>query len=256
MARVMVPQQRRTYNHNPRGSATAVVTMKGNNPFERALAGPEGLVRVQRGILPGMGYWGLGDDENTPSNPELFTLDPGGSAPAAVPSLTSFVPADLTSFAAPAALPDSATVAFPGDAAAIATTPPTMAPLTAAGTSPQSAPSATPVFQSTIQTQTAPSATGVPHAAAATAVPAASSSSFWAGLTSSILSAGAQVVTPLAANQLAKNKAAAAAGSAIKPFMPGTNVPAPKKSNTTTYVIVGVVGLVAIAGLVYFMKRK
>lgn len=55
MARVLVPVHDRKYNHNPRGSATATVTMSGRNPFEGT-----GAVLVHKGsALPGMS--GLGD---------------------------------------------------------------------------------------------------------------------------------------------------------------------------------------------------
>jgi hypothetical protein len=241
MAKVMVPVQPRIYNHNPRGSATAVVTMKGNNPFERALAGPEGLVQVRAGIMPGMGYWGLGDSQNTPSNPEFFTLDPGGENPAA----PSFVPADLTAFAVP-----TDTGSNPIQ------TPATMSPLTAQSAYPQPAPSATPVFQSTFTPQSAPNASGVPHAGGAAAVAPASNNSFWAGLTSSILSAGATITAPIVANQLAKNKSAAAAANAVKPFLPGTNVPAPKKTSMTTYLVLGGIGVAAIVAIAMIMRKK
>lgn len=55
MARVLVPVNPRSYNHNPRGSATAVVTMGGRNPFEGGAP-----ILVHKGsALPGMS--GLGD---------------------------------------------------------------------------------------------------------------------------------------------------------------------------------------------------
>ncbi len=60
MARVLVPVMPRRYNHNPVGSSTAVVTMRGSNPFESGVAG---LKRVSSypGQLAGLGAAGLGD---------------------------------------------------------------------------------------------------------------------------------------------------------------------------------------------------
>lgn len=60
MARVLTPVMQRRYDFNPRGSATATVVMKGNNPFEQR----SHLVNSQlaSGALPGMS--GLG---NTPA---------------------------------------------------------------------------------------------------------------------------------------------------------------------------------------------
>lgn len=57
MARVLIPVMRRTYDHNPRGSATATVMMKGNNPFEQRSLLVNG--KLAGGALPGMS--GLGD---------------------------------------------------------------------------------------------------------------------------------------------------------------------------------------------------
>ncbi len=68
MARVLVPVMPRRYNHNPRGSATAIVTMKGSNPFESGVAG---LRRVSPypGQLAGLGSAGLGDEMGPPLPP-------------------------------------------------------------------------------------------------------------------------------------------------------------------------------------------
>ena len=59
MARVLIPTYPRRYNHNPKGSATAVVTMKGANPFERT-GSREALRPILRAPRPG-GLSGLGD---------------------------------------------------------------------------------------------------------------------------------------------------------------------------------------------------
>jgi hypothetical protein len=56
MARVLIPLNPRRYNYNPRGSSTAQVTMRADNPFER----PTQLMNASRGMLPGMGF--IGDD--------------------------------------------------------------------------------------------------------------------------------------------------------------------------------------------------
>jgi hypothetical protein len=56
MARVLIPVNPRRYNYNPRGSSTAQVTMRSDNPFER----PTQLMNASRGMLPGMGF--IGDD--------------------------------------------------------------------------------------------------------------------------------------------------------------------------------------------------
>lgn len=58
MARVLIPQNSRIYNQNPRGSSTATVLMKGNNPFERPIRMTN--ARLAGGAIPGMS--GLGDD--------------------------------------------------------------------------------------------------------------------------------------------------------------------------------------------------
>lgn len=62
MAQVLIPQNARRYNHNPRGSATAVVTMKGLNPFE---GGRRAVIEHPGSALPGMsgleGLSGLGE---------------------------------------------------------------------------------------------------------------------------------------------------------------------------------------------------
>jgi hypothetical protein len=58
MARVLIPQNIRRYDHNPKGSSTAVVTMKGHNPFERR-PGPEGLAPMMHRVRGGLA--GLGD---------------------------------------------------------------------------------------------------------------------------------------------------------------------------------------------------
>ena len=49
MARVLIPTHARRYNPNPRGSATATVTMRSDNPFER------GVRAVNGRMLPGLG---------------------------------------------------------------------------------------------------------------------------------------------------------------------------------------------------------
>lgn len=73
MARVLVPTYAKTYNHNPRGSATATVSLAGRNPFE---GGVPVRMKAPTSFLPmgaypdnmpfgGMG--GLGDGEATPT---------------------------------------------------------------------------------------------------------------------------------------------------------------------------------------------
>jgi hypothetical protein len=58
MARVLIPITPRRYNYNPRGSSTAQVTMRSDNPFER----PTRIVNAPRSMLPGMGFIGEGED--------------------------------------------------------------------------------------------------------------------------------------------------------------------------------------------------
>jgi hypothetical protein len=54
MAIAFSPSTRRRYNHNPRGSATAHVTLPSNNPFERRIT----VVNDSRSMIPGMGDLG------------------------------------------------------------------------------------------------------------------------------------------------------------------------------------------------------
>ncbi len=63
MARVLMPTMPRSYNHNPRGSSTATVVMKGDNPFERRTIMTNS--RLAGGALPGMS--GLGDAAPAPA---------------------------------------------------------------------------------------------------------------------------------------------------------------------------------------------
>lgn len=65
MARVLMPVMPRTYNPNPRGSATTTVRMRADMPFER----PSMVVNSNRGMLPGMS--GLGADP-APGTPPIF----------------------------------------------------------------------------------------------------------------------------------------------------------------------------------------
>lgn len=80
MARVLIPMNPRRYDHNPKGSSTAVVTMKGNNPFENRNVGRDGMqpmLRRQRG-----GLAGLGDDAvqyGPPSPPATAPATPASS---------------------------------------------------------------------------------------------------------------------------------------------------------------------------------
>ncbi len=58
MARVIIPQNARTYNQNPQGSSTTTVMMKAQNPFENRNVGRDGMtpiMRAQRGSLAGLG---------------------------------------------------------------------------------------------------------------------------------------------------------------------------------------------------------
>lgn len=85
MARVLIPVQARTYNHNPRGSATAHVTMSGRNPFEGG-----GVVVHKGSAIPGMsGLSGLGEDSAgatpTSSSPSWMT----GLLSSIIPAVTS-----------------------------------------------------------------------------------------------------------------------------------------------------------------------
>lgn len=76
MARVLIPTMPRSYNHNPRGSSTTVVTMRGSNPFESGVAG---LVRTSRypGQLAGLGGAGLGADAPVMGPPAPGATDSG-----------------------------------------------------------------------------------------------------------------------------------------------------------------------------------
>lgn len=91
MARVMIPVQPRRYNFNPKGSATAVVTMRGHNPFERTTS-REALQPYMLRSRPG-GLAGLGDD--APGTGAM--LGPPSPTPAATDSGST--PIDWTKIA-------------------------------------------------------------------------------------------------------------------------------------------------------------
>lgn len=54
MARVLIPVMPRSYNYNPKGSATTHVTLAGDNPFERQTV----IVNKSRSYIPGLGALG------------------------------------------------------------------------------------------------------------------------------------------------------------------------------------------------------
>jgi hypothetical protein len=56
MATQLLKTNRRTYDHNPQGSATATVVTAGDNPFERTVS------LKTNSMLPSMGMAGLGED--------------------------------------------------------------------------------------------------------------------------------------------------------------------------------------------------
>ncbi len=80
MARVLIPVVPRRYNHNPRGSSTAVVTMAGHNPFE---SGVSGLHRISSnpGQLAGLGGAGLGADPAPVYGPPAPGATDSGTTP-------------------------------------------------------------------------------------------------------------------------------------------------------------------------------
>lgn len=73
MARVIVPTMKAKVNPNPKGSATAHVTMAEANPFKRnTTAVREANQPVLHQMMPGMGY--LGEDATPKSNSWLDML--------------------------------------------------------------------------------------------------------------------------------------------------------------------------------------
>lgn len=76
MARVLVPVMPRRYNHNPVGSSTAIVTMRGANPFESGVAGLR-RVSTRPGQLAGLGSAGLGDEAPIMGPPSPAATDSG-----------------------------------------------------------------------------------------------------------------------------------------------------------------------------------
>lgn len=118
MARVLIPQNPRRYNFNPKGSSTAVVTMKGHNPFERR-PGPEGLApmtRRVRGSLAGVaGMSGLGDGPVL--GPPSPAATDSGSTPinwAAIAQATATAIQPLATAEAARLLPKAPTIPIPG----------------------------------------------------------------------------------------------------------------------------------------------
>lgn len=75
MARVLIPVVPRRYNHNPRGSSTVQVQMRGDNPFER----PTMLVNSNRRMLPGMGGLGTTLDTTPIQQAAAQTVDQAAS---------------------------------------------------------------------------------------------------------------------------------------------------------------------------------
>ena len=81
MARVLIPQNPRTYNPNARGAVTTIVHMKSNNPFENASARVMQPAMMRRGQM----IAGLGADA-----PAEMSADTGAT-PAATPTDTSSI---------------------------------------------------------------------------------------------------------------------------------------------------------------------
>jgi hypothetical protein len=254
MARVLVPQNPRRYNHNPRGSSTAVVTMKANNPFERALAGPEGLRRVPGAQLPGMGFWGMGDDPAATDPMAAFNSAFGASATPAAPAAPDSSPYLMllpgSSPQAPAATPAatdwSSAFAVP-DMMQPAITP-DMTPQAPATAMPVATTNAVPMTPASARPLAAPGATAVPTA------PAGGGFN-WGALTQGIVSAASQTTSALIGAKYPKAGAAiAAAAGKGGPVVPNPNLK-PASSKTTEYVIIGGVVL-AIGAAIYMIMRK
>lgn len=271
MARVMVPQMPRRYNHNPRGgSATAVVTMRAQNPFETQLAGPEGLRRVRGVRLAGMGYWGMGDDPapipNIPDASDAYsfglpsTTDPSAAfnmlAPAPQPMPSTNLPSYLTPQGQQALAMQTPAAAAATDWSAPSTYGvPLTTPLpitggnppvpTTGGASILASPGTSPLATTGSTPVSAPNA--------ATAQP--TSGGFpWAALTSGLITGAQGVATPFIAAKYGA-KTAAAAAAAGKPGAPGVLLPAKPMSSTTKYLLIGG-GLLAVGLVVVLAMRK
>jgi hypothetical protein len=283
MARVMVPQMPRRYNHNPRGgSATAVVTMRAQNPFETQLAGPEGLRRVRGMRLAGMGYWGMGD--STDQSGMITDVDfssvtaPVTAADVSPMSfgLPSSTPAPAFNMLAPAPQPMPSTnlpsyltpqgqqaLAMQTPAAAAATdwsapstygvplttplpiTGPATPVPTTGGASILASPGTSPLATTGSSPVSAPNA--------ATAQPTSGGFN-WSALTSGLITGAQGVATPFIAAKYGA-KTAAAAAAAGKPGAPGVLLPAKPMSSTTKYLLIGG-GLLAVGLVVVLAMRK
>lgn len=90
MARVLIPQNARIYNQNPKGSATAVVTMRAENPFE---GGRSSLVRNRANIPTVATLAGVGRSSAMPGMGGVARTSgalPGMGEDAAAPASTGF----------------------------------------------------------------------------------------------------------------------------------------------------------------------